>query len=187
MSAADQEEPGWVGEVLDFWFGTLSREDWYRKSESLDETVRNRFEDLYRRIAASTPVGDEAARTLLAAVIVLDQFPRNMFRGTSQAFVTDGKALALVKAAVASGADRALAFDQRHCLYLPFQHSEDLADQEQGCAIYQALGDEEGLDFARRHKAIIEHFGRFPHRNAALGRASTPEETAFLKKPGSAF
>ncbi len=188
MSEANLEEPGWVGEVLGFWFEELAREDWYRKSEALDEAVRNRFRGLYERIARSYPNGDEAsARTVLAAVIVLDQFPRNMFRATAQAFATDARALTLAKTAIARGADQDLTFDQRHCLYLPFQHSEELADQNRACDLYEALGDEEGLDFARRHRAIIERFGRFPHRNAVMGRASTADEIAFLKEPGSSF
>jgi uncharacterized protein (DUF924 family) len=141
MSEANLEEPGWVGEVLGFWFEELAREDWYRKSEALDEAVRNRFRGLYERIAASAPNAAEAsARTVLAAVVVLDQFPRNMFRDTAQAFATDASALALAKAAIARGADQGLTFDQRHCLYLPFQHSEELADQNRACDLYEALG-----------------------------------------------
>ncbi|MDH3241032.1 MAG: DUF924 domain-containing protein [Alphaproteobacteria bacterium] len=188
MAETDRSEPEWIGEVLDFWFKDLSRADWYRKSKGLDETVRARFQGLHDRIARCHPdPADAPARTLLAAVIVLDQFPRNMFRDTARAFAADPLALALAKAAVSRGVDWGLSFDQRHCLYLPFQHSEDLADQARACDLYEALGDTEGLDFARRHKAVIERFGRFPHRNAALGRASTPEETVFLKQPGSAF
>jgi uncharacterized protein (DUF924 family) len=182
------EEPAWAGEILDFWFGELGREDWYAKSPALDATVRARFSGLHGRLAASPPDPEGAsARTLLAAVIALDQFPRHMFRDTAKAFATDEIALGLAKEAVARGLDRELDPRERHCLYLPFQHGEIAADQDRACALYEELGDAEGLDFARRHKAIIDRFARFPHRNAQLGRQSTPEETAFLKQPGSGF
>ncbi len=181
-------EPAWIAEVLDFWFGELGREDWYAKSPALDDSVRSRFSALYERVVAEPPDPETgSARTLLAAVIVLDQFPRNMFRDTAKAFAADSLALALAKATTGRGLDRELDPSQRHCLYLPFQHSEIAADQDRACALYEELGDAEGLDFARRHKAIIDRFGRFPHRNAQLGRRSTPEEAAFLEQPGSGF
>lgn len=110
-----------------------------------------------------------------------------MFRGTAQAFATDASALRIAQAAINSGFDRQLPAVQRQFLYLPFQHSEQAPDQERSVALYAALGNEQALDFARRHKAIIDRFGRFPHRNRALGRPSTAEETAFLATPGSSF
>lgn len=188
MTDALAPEPAWVGDVLDFWFIELSREDWYGKAKALDDTVRARFSGLHETLCKAPPnAGEATARTLLAAVVVLDQFPRNMFRGTARAFASDGTALGLARAAITRGLDRELTFDQRHCLYLPFQHSENPADQARACELYESLGDAEGLDFALRHKAIIDRFGRFPHRNRALGRRSRPEEIDFLEQPGSDF
>ncbi len=123
----------------------------------------------------------------LAAILVLDQFPRNMFRGDSRAFAADAAALALAKRAIAEGIDARLSPEQRAFLYMPFQHSEDAADQERSVQLFTALGNLLNLDFALRHKAIIDRFGRFPHRNAILGRATTQDEAAFLKEPGSSF
>jgi len=129
----------------------------------------------------------ESAEGFLAAILVLDQFPRNMFRGSAQAFATDAQALALSKRAIAEGLDMKLPPEKRCFVYIPFQHSEDLADQRRSLELFTALGNPENLDFAKRHEEIIARFGRFPHRNASLGRATTPEEEAFLKQPGSSF
>ena len=123
----------------------------------------------------------------LAAVIVCDQFPRNMFRGTPRAFATDSKALTIANAAIAKGYDAALTQSQRQFLYLPFEHAEDAASQARAVELFAPLGDAELTKYAEAHKAIIDRFGRFPHRNAVLGRVSTPEEVAFLKEPGSSF
>ncbi|MEJ2518190.1 MAG: DUF924 domain-containing protein, partial [Methyloceanibacter sp.] len=123
----------------------------------------------------------------LAAILVLDQFPRNIYRGSPRAFATDEEALALSRDAIAAGADKELPPEQRAFLYMPFQHTETLADQRRSLELFEALGNPENLDFAARHYEIIERFGRFPHRNAVLGRVSTPEELAFLEQPGSSF
>ena len=123
----------------------------------------------------------------MALVILLDQFPRNLFRGQARAFAGDARALALAKRAVAAGLDEAMPRAHRLFLYMPFEHSEDLADQETCIERMTALGSAGYLDYARRHRDIIARFGRFPHRNAALGRDSTAEEIAFLKEPGSSF
>lgn len=188
MTPTNPYEPAWVNEVLGFWFGHLSPEDWYQRREETDEVVRQRFCSLYKELSASPPsIEGVSARTILAAVIVLDQFPRNMFRESPKAFASDTMALALADAAVSRGLDRGLSAKERHCLYLPFQHSENGEMQARSCALYSELGDAEGIDYARHHKEIIDRFGRFPHRNALLGRASTVEEETFLKEPGSSF
>ena len=123
----------------------------------------------------------------LAAVIVLDQFPRNMYRGASRAFAADGAALSLAKEALMRGFDRELSIDERKFLYMPFEHSENPAEQARSMELFGTLESELDLDYARRHKEIIDRFGRFPHRNAVLGRISTPEEIEFIKEPGSSF
>ena len=130
--------------------------------------------------------GDLAPGTY-ALAILLDQFPRNMFRGRAKAFATDAKARAVAAAAISKGFDRALPVVERRFLYLPFEHSEFLADQERAISLFAGLGDALSLDYAIRHRAIIARFGRFPHRNGALGRASTMAEIAFLAQPGSSF
>ena len=128
----------------------------------------------------------DAPGECLARIVVLDQFPRNIFRGTPQAFATDALALAAARHAIASSYDRDWLRVEKIFGYLPFEHSEALADQELACELMRPLGEEQ-YDYALRHKAIIERFGRFPHRNAILGRKSTPDEIEFLKQPGSGF
>lgn len=177
-----------VDAVLGFWFDELTPAHWFVANAEVDRTIAQRFGDVYARLAMALPEGWPATpRGQLAAVIALDQFPRNMFRGTAQAFATDASALRIAQAAIDVGFDRQLPAVQRQFLYLPFQHSEQAPDQERSVALYAALGNEQALDFALRHKAIIDRFGRFPHRNRALGRPSTAEETAFLALPGSSF
>ena len=178
----------WIGEVLDFWFKELPREAWFRKDATVDRTIRDRFLALYEKLSALT-LDDltTSADKALAAVIVLDQFPRNMFRDSAEAFATDSLALAIANAAIARGLDRDIAPARRIFLYLPFEHSEELSDQLRCIELTQALGDEEYARYARLHHDVVARFGRFPHRNAILGRASTPEEKAFLNEPGSSF
>jgi uncharacterized protein (DUF924 family) len=155
------------------------------KDAAFDAEVRERFSDLHQRLVQNPEWLDEA-RDCLARVIVLDQFPRNMYRGTPRAFASDALALEAAKHMVAKGWDRGLLPVEKQFVYLPFEHSESLADQERACELMRPLG-EELYDWALRHKRIIERFGRFPHRNEILGRASTPEEIEFLKQPGSSF
>lgn len=172
----------WAEVVRQFWFGELTREDWFGGSSALDARIKERFEGLYGRIAAQVP--PEAwneAEAALAAVIVLDQFPRNMFRGTAAAFVTDPVASALARNAVEKELDQQLGEDERAFLYMPFMHSEILADQELGVALFRSLSAPESLRYAEEHRDIIARFGRFPHRNKVLGRESTPAELEFLK------
>ena len=161
---------------------------WFGKDDEVDRAIRDRFLLLYE-VLATWPAADAltSARRALATVLVLDQFPRNIFRDTPQAFATDALARAVAQGAIAKGLDKALEPEQRIFLYLPFEHSEDKDDQARAVALISTLGDAEFTRYALAHKAVIDRFGRFPHRNAVLGRASTPEEEAFLTEPGSAF
>jgi uncharacterized protein (DUF924 family) len=178
-------------DVLDFWF-RRDRRDWFAKNPAFDAEIRDRFLGLYERAAAGglAPWQLEAA-SCLALVIVLDQFPRNMFRGSARAFETDALARAAARVIVDRGWDRSLTPDERMFAYLPFEHSESLADQERcldlmrEIAVYPETADLP--KWAEAHLVIIRRFGRFPHRNAALGRESTPEEIEFLRQPGSGF
>ncbi|MGE5539440.1 MAG: DUF924 family protein [Gemmatimonas sp.] len=189
------EPPPTPTDVLAFWFGDVAGDDfrsrkplWFEPDAAFDAEVRNRFEDVHFAAARGELSSWRAdPRGALALVIVLDQFPRNMYRGTARAFATDPQALAVAREAIDRGFDRQLAPVLRLFLYLPFEHSESLADQDRSVALFAELGDAETLDYARRHREIIARFGRFPHRNAVLGRASTAEEVAFLKEPGSSF
>jgi uncharacterized protein (DUF924 family) len=177
-------------QVLAFWFGSgadygIPQRRWFEKDAAFDAEVRRLFLAAYETLAQSGEWLDTAGGCL-ARIIVLDQFPRNMFRGSPRAFATDRLALAAARHAIASGYDRDWLRVEKIFAYLPFEHSESLADQERACELMRPLGDEQ-YDYALRHKAIIERFGRFPHRNAILGRESTPEEVEFLKQPGSGF
>jgi uncharacterized protein (DUF924 family) len=179
-----------ASEVLGFWFGEgveygVAHKRWFEKSPPFDAEVRRRFLPLHAELAGNEQ-WLELPHECLARIIVLDQFPRNMFRGTPRAFATDALALAAARHALAAGYDRDWLRVEKIFAYLPFEHSEALADQRRACELMRPLGEEQ-YDYALRHKAIIERFGRFPHRNAILGRASTPEEIEFLKQPGSGF
>jgi uncharacterized protein (DUF924 family) len=178
----------WADEVLRFWFEECSPQQWFKKDDAFDALLRQRFLTLHGEIAA-TPTAALTAdpRTALAAVLVLDQFSRNMFRGTPKAFASDDKALAIAEAAVARGFDAGLSTPERQFFYLPFEHCESAEAQARCVALFSALGDPELTKWAEAHKVIIDRFGRFPHRNAILGRASTPEELAFLLESGSSF
>ena len=186
--------------VLDFWFGPpddpghrLPRQAWFRKDPAFDQQVRERFGPTIDAALAGR-LHPWAAEPLsaLAQVIVLDQFTRNAFRDSARAFAGDERALAAARAMVAAGQDRALAGVQRQFAYMPFEHAEDVAAQQQALRLFGQLGQEEPaladlLRWAQAHHDIVARFGRFPHRNALLGRTSTPEEEAFLKTPGSSF
>lgn len=173
---------GWVDGVLRFWFEELRPEDWFSSHAHLDERIRQRFGELCEALRSEPPVLDDAdARTLLAAIVVFDQFPRNIYRKTPAAYASDDRALALAKAAVETGKDRSLPPVQRHFIYMPFMHSEDLRAQEESVRLFSELGIADGLKYARHHHGVVKRFGRFPHRNVILGRQSTPEELEFLK------
>ena len=169
---------GWRDEVLDFWFG-LAPDQWWKVDPALDETIRGRFLALWEEERENVPehfLG--SPRDALAAVVLFDQFPRNMFRGHADQFSTDPLALAVAKGAVDRGYDAQLGPAERAILYMPFQHSEDAKDQTRSLLLFAALGDPEQLRYARLHHDVIARFGRFPHRNAMLGRAPRAEEIA---------
>ena len=171
---------GWVGDVLEFWFEQTDPDQWFEKDPTFDANIRERFLGLHEILASRGNNGLLAdAQTALAAVIVLDQMSRNMFRDTPRAFATDPQALQVAEAAIARGFDAGLTKDERH--------SEDRQSQARSVALTASLGDPELQKWAGAHRAIIDRFGRFPHRNGVLGRISTPEETEFLKQPGSYF
>jgi len=173
-------------EVLHFWFGEHPK-DWFVKNPAFDTQIRSRFLALHEEAAAGQLAhwADEAA-SCLALVIVLDQFPRNMFRGEARAFATDPLALAAARVILERGWNKAMAQAEQLFAFLPFEHSESLADQVLCCELTKDF-DPEQLRYAIRHREIIERFGRFPHRNGILGRESTAAEIEFLKQPGSAF
>jgi uncharacterized protein (DUF924 family) len=177
-------------EVLLFWFGPPSERGkahrrWFEKNAAFDAEIRARFLPLYETLTRNDYWLSDA-HDCLARIVALDQFPRNMFRGTARAFATDPLALDAAKHAIAHGYDRDFLKVEKQFVYLPFEHSESLADQERACELMRPLG-EDLYDWALRHKRIVERFGRFPHRNQVLGRESTPEEIEFLKQPGSGF
>ena len=168
----------WVGEVLDFWF-SHSWEELWTPTDAFDAAIRDRFGIEWARQSrreVADFIGD--ADTALAAIVLFDQFPRNMFRGHADQFATDHLALAISREAVARGYDDGMTKERRAFLYMPFEHSEDLADQRQSLLLFTALGDDRMLSFARKHYEVIEKFGRFPHRNEALGRKRTAMERA---------
>jgi uncharacterized protein (DUF924 family) len=179
--------PGWAADVLHFWFEETTKEQWFKRDDAFDSSLRERFIPLHATVAALPIEACLAdADTALAATVVLDQFSRNMFRGTPGAFAADAKALAIAQGAIARGFDTLLPEHKRQFLYLPFEHAEDVAAQARSVELFATLG-ESYLRWAEAHRVIIARFGRFPHRNAFLGRASTPEEIAFLREPGSTF
>lgn len=187
-------------DVLDFWFLPTGAEGhgqprmvWFRKDAAFDEEIRERFLPAVEASLAgeldqwaATPPG------ALALLILLDQFPRNLFRGSARAFAGDAQALRVADSVIARGWDRQMSGVERAFVHLPFEHSEALADQERSLRLFGQLAEEspgrkDYLDYAHRHHAVIVRFGRFPHRNAALGRESTLEEEAYLAQPGSGF
>jgi len=188
-------------EVLDFWFGAPGsldagkpRREWFVKQDAFDAIVRGRFGATIEQALAGglREWDDEGPQGALARILVLDQFTRNAHRDTPTAFAGDALALAAARRLVDSGADRQLPPLQRAFAYMPFEHAEDAYMQERAVELFGVLaaeqpGFDEMLDYAHRHRGVIARFGRFPHRNAILGRASTPEETEFLRQPGSRF
>jgi uncharacterized protein (DUF924 family) len=193
--------------VLSFWFGELDAEGlahpdtqrrWFTKDDAFDAALRDNFLEDHRAIVSEERehwLVDPRGR--LAYVVVLDQLSRNMFRGTPEMFASDPQALRAAKGGIEKGADQSLALCERQFMYIPFMHSEDLADQDRCIELFEALRDEQtgrgrdfvdySLRFAAMHRDIVAKFGRFPHRNAILGRPSTPEEIKFLEGPNSGF
>jgi uncharacterized protein (DUF924 family) len=172
-------------EIVAFW-REVGRERWFKKDAALDDEIRRRFSRTYEAAASGKlAVWEQSAEGALALLILLDQFSRNMFRGQARAFAADPLARAIASRAILNGFDGQFP-DMRTFFYLPFMHSETLADQERALTFYRVHGDAESLKFAELHADIIRKFGRFPHRNSALGRATTPEERAFLNRGGFA-
>jgi uncharacterized protein (DUF924 family) len=172
--------------VLTFW-RTAGPDKWFEKDTAFDDDIRARFLGTYEAAAAGKLSGwEQTVESALALTIVLDQFPRNMFRGDARTYAADPQALAVARRAVERGFDQAVPPSNRQFFYLPFEHSELMADQERSCTLCAATGDADLLKWAQLHADIIRRFGRFPHRNSMLGRASTPEEQAFLDGGGFA-
>lgn len=175
-----------AADVVSFW-KEAGPERWFNKNAAFDKEIRERFFDTYEAAAAGRLSDwEQSAQGALALLILLDQFPRNMFRGDARAFATDPLARAITAGAIIRGFDGQVPKELRSFFYLPFEHSEDLADQERCIALNKASGDADGVKWAEIHADIIRRFGRFPHRNAALGRTTTPEEQAFLDGGGFA-
>lgn len=182
---------GLIRQILSFWFADgpeTPRDVWFKATPAFDMEVSKAFRGPHQQAISGDLDGlRDNAEGCLALLLLLDQAPRNLFRGTAQAFAGDGQARAVARHALDRGFDQALPAAQQLFLYLPFEHSEDLADQDRSVALFETLDNAEWLDYAHRHRDIIVRFGRFPHRNAALGRPSTPDEIAFLATPGSSF
>jgi uncharacterized protein (DUF924 family) len=171
--------------VLAFW-RAAGPDKWFKKDAAFDAEIRARFLATYQAAAAGALAWDDSPEGALALLIVLDQFPRNMFRASARAFAADALARTIATRAIERGFDRHIPVAERGFFYLPFEHSETLADQERCVALNRATGDADALKWAELHLDIIRRFGRFPHRNAALGRATTPNEQAFLDGGGFA-
>jgi uncharacterized protein (DUF924 family) len=175
-------------EILRFWFEELSDKQRFAKDAALDAAMRERFGGVWQAAALGELFAWRAsAHGRLAEIIVLDQFSRNMFRDTPAAFAQDAQALTLAQELVAQGLDAQLAPQQRAFAYMPYMHSESLRIHDQALRLFAQPGLENNLNFEERHRTIIARFGRYPHRNAILGRSSTPQELAFLAEPGSSF
>ncbi len=188
MQIEDSAEIVRPGDVIRFWFEELEPKAWWKKNEDLDREITRRFRATHLALAGQVPKEwRESAETTLALVIVFDQFPRNMYRGTPLAFATDCLALHEVNVAVEAGLDRDVDRERRLFFYMPFQHSEELKDQDRCVALVSGLESEEYTDYAQQHRAVIAKYNRFPHRNAILARESTVEEEAYLAQPGSGF
>ena len=175
-------------DILTFWFTELTPQQHFAKDAALDDRIRQRFAaTLEAAVRCELFAWRATPEGRLAEILVLDQFSRNIYRDTPQAFAQDPLALALAQELVANGLDGSLAPTQRTFAYMPYMHSESRAIHAQSIALFTQLGIERQLDFALRHQAIVERFGRYPHRNAVLGRSSSADEVAFLGQPGSSF
>jgi uncharacterized protein (DUF924 family) len=174
--------------VIDFWFDEIDPKLWWRQDDEFDRRIRERFGALHAEASKCELFAwRTSALGRLAEIIVLDQFSRNMFRNTAQAFASDRLALVLAQEAITAHAPEALEPAKRAFLYMPFMHSESLLIHEMAARLFAEEGMDSNLDFELRHKVIIDRFGRYPHRNTVLGRASSDEEIEFLKTPGSSF
>ena len=182
-------DSGKVADILQFWLVDHGFDDWFKKNDAFDAAIRDRFSgDVEAASRGDYDHWQQDADGALALIILLDQMPRNLFRGDPRAFATDAKATEAARRAIASGFDMQQPVDRRLFYYMPFEHCEDLDDQELCIKLMaERIGDAEFVRYAEMHRDIIARFGRFPHRNAVLGRPSTEEELAFLKEPNSSF
>jgi uncharacterized protein (DUF924 family) len=172
--------------IIDFWFDPKVKPLWFSKNEKFDKLIKDKFLSLYEQAASGElDTWKATSEGILALVIVLDQFPRNMFRNNPKSFASDDKALSCAKEAIQKNLDKNLNEEQKHFLYMPFMHSEHLEDQELSLKLFH--DQPEAYKYAKAHYDIIKRFGRFPHRNKILNRSSTPEELEFLKQPNSSF
>ncbi len=173
----------WQADILHFWFDELGSDNWFGSSADIDEQITERFQELWEEQKAKVASDFLATpETALAAIILFDQFPRNMFRDTAEAFATDHLALQIAREAIDREMDHKLTDEQRMFVYMPFMHSEDLDDQTRSLGLFTALGIENNIKFAKAHRDIIVKYGRFPHRNAVLGRETRPEEQAAIEQ-----
>ena len=177
-----------IDEVIKFWFEETTPQQHWIKDDAFDAIIRDRFSRLHKTASEGkleqwreTPLG------ALAEIIVLDQFSRNLYRGHPDSFASDHLGIRLAKEAIEKGFDKRLDVRKREFLYMPFMHSENKHDHEKAVVLFSEAGLEKNLDFEYKHKVIIDRFGRYPHRNAILGRQSTAEEIEFLSEPGSSF
>ena len=175
-------------DILDFWFSPSTQPFWFAKSDDFDQQLHRRFSEiLVQATQAELYTWRDTAEGRLAEIIVLDQFSRNLYRDQAAAFAQDAQALSLAQEVIHLGLDTTLRPEQRSFLYMPYMHSESKLIHEEALKLFEALGNPINLDFEKKHKVIIDRFGRYPHRNAILGRESTAEEIEFLKQPNSGF
>ncbi len=180
-----QDTTEWDEAVLHFWFEELQKEQWFKRDDAVDRAIIDRFSAIYDAVRATDiDALIQSPRRAVAAIIVLDQFSRNMFRNDPRTFESDALALEIADRALAAGLDADLTQQERHFLCMPFMHSEALADQDRAIVLFDAIGKEDGIKYAMLHRDVIVRFGRFPHRNAVLGRQTTPEEQAHLDEHG---
>ena len=181
-------KPTTPDDVLNFWFSERVKPLWFKKSLEFDREIKQRFLDIYQ-LAKTGALADwrHSSKDILALIIVLDQFPRNMFRNTPQAFATDDRAVELTKYALNNNYQQKRSPEERAFLYMPLMHSENEQDQKKCVELFTKLGRKDNLKFAIKHREIIDRFGRFPHRNEILGRESTDREKEFLTRSGSSF
>lgn len=175
-------------EVLDFWFNEIDSELWFQKDTDFDNKIITRFGKLHQQaVQGELSAWRHSPKGALAEIILLDQFSRNIYRDQPESFAADPMALALAQVAIQNGFDQALSLSERSFLYMPFMHSESAVIHEEAVKLFRSLGIVNNLDFELKHKKIVDRFGRYPHRNAILGRKSSPEELAFLEEPNSSF
>jgi uncharacterized protein (DUF924 family) len=170
-----------IDNILDYWFSEHMSRHWFNSTAEIDADIKTRFESVWE-LARQGKLDSWAssANGSLALIIILDQLPLNMFRGQAESFSTEAKAIAIARQAIQSGFDRQIDGDRLVFMYMPFMHSEDLQDQDYAVQLYEAAGLQENVKFAMHHRDIVQRFGRFPHRNAALGRVSSEAETAYM-------